>query len=136
VLVEQQGNRLPVHEHAGYHGGRPADPGGLQADDRQITFDNTRKIHIGGNVIVRIDEQPILDFDRVLIYLTQSTKARQVVTLTVIRHGKQIKLETVTIFSRLNRMITLHSLCMNLSGNLSQSQWFNSRGQRNDCNQT
>jgi serine protease Do len=44
---------------------------------------------VGGDVIIAIDNQPVLQMDDLIAYLADSTKVGQKVTLTILRNGKQ-----------------------------------------------
>jgi len=68
--------------------GGPADKAGLQGSDRQVKL-NDIDIQVGGDVIVAIDDQPVLEFDDLVTYLIRSTNAGQTVTLTILRDGAQ-----------------------------------------------
>ncbi|NJN67063.1 MAG: PDZ domain-containing protein [Chloroflexaceae bacterium] len=67
--------------------GGPADQAGVHGSDREITMDG-QPSHVGGDVLVAIDNQPINEFDDLVTYLARSTQVGQTVTLTVLRDGK------------------------------------------------
>jgi S1-C subfamily serine protease len=76
----------------------PAEKAGLQSSDQQITIDGNNT-NVGGDVITAIDDQPVLEMDDLIAYLASSTKVDQNVTLTILRDGKEQKLE-VTLAAR------------------------------------
>jgi serine protease Do len=73
--------------------GSPADKAGLRGSDRQVTIEG-QQVHVGGDVIVAMDGQPVKDFDDLITYLTRSTEVGQSITLTVLRQSKE---ETVNV---------------------------------------
>ena len=76
----------------------PAQKGGLQASNNQITIDG-QNANVGGDVITAIDNQPVLAMDDLIAYLAGSTKVDQKVTLTILRDGKQQNVD-VTLAAR------------------------------------
>jgi S1-C subfamily serine protease len=78
--------------------GGPSDKAGLHGSDKQVTIDG-QDIHVGGDVIIAINDQPVMGIDDIIAYLAASTEVGQKVTLTVLRDGKETKLE-VTLGSR------------------------------------
>jgi S1-C subfamily serine protease len=68
--------------------GTPADKAGLQGSKSEITIDG-QQVPVGGDVIVAIDDQPVLKMDDVIAYLADSTTVGQKVKLTILRDGKQ-----------------------------------------------
>jgi serine protease Do len=78
--------------------GSPADKAGVRASSKQVTIDG-QSVQAGGDVIVKIDNQPVNTMDDIISYLSRSTKLGQVVSLTVLRDGQQKTLQ-VTLGSR------------------------------------
>jgi len=76
----------------------PAEKAGLRPGKKEIEI-RQRKVNVGGDVIIRIDEQPVRRFDDLLIYLARYTKPGQRVTLVVLRENKE-KTLTVTLGER------------------------------------
>jgi serine protease Do len=76
----------------------PADKAGLRGSDRQVTI-NGATARVGGDVITAIDDQPVRRFDDLVSYLATSTSVGQKVTLTILRGGKEQKVE-VTLGAR------------------------------------
>lgn len=76
----------------------PAEKAGLRGSNQEVTLDG-RTTNVGGDVITAIDVQQILQMDDLIAYLARSTKVDQKVTLTILRDGKQKKLD-VTLAAR------------------------------------
>jgi len=53
----------------------------------------------GGDLVIALDQQPIEDFNDLLSYLITNTEVGQVITLTVLRDGKEVELP-LTIAAR------------------------------------
>ena len=66
----------------------PAEKAGLQGSTKQVTIQG-QNATVGGDVIIAIDSQPVLQMDDLIAYLANSTKVGQTVTLTILRNGKQ-----------------------------------------------
>jgi 2-alkenal reductase len=76
-----------------------ADRAGLRGGSRNVQFESLgRPVAIGGDVIIRIDDQEVRRFDDVLSYLTRR-EVGQKVDLTIIRDG-ETKTVTVTLGRR------------------------------------
>ncbi len=72
----------------------PAERAGLRGGSRNVQFESmARPVAIGGDVIIRIDDQEVRRFDDVLSYLTRR-EVGQKVDLTIIRDGET---QTVTV---------------------------------------
>ncbi len=78
--------------------GSPADKAGLRGGDRVFNL-NGRDIEIGGDVITKIDNQPVNGMDDLVSYLATETEVGQQVTLTIVRDGKEMTLKA-TLASR------------------------------------
>ncbi len=74
--------------------GSPAALAGLKAGDKFIEIDE-KKIPIGGDIIIAIDEVPIVDSSDLISYLTRYKSPGQTIVLTVIRDKKEIKVTVV-----------------------------------------
>lgn len=72
--------------------GGPADKGGLKVGSTSFT-DNGTQITIGGDVIIAYNGQPVKSFDDLNSFIVNTGSVGQNVTLTVLRSGKQIKLQ-------------------------------------------
>jgi len=48
---------------------------------------------VGGDVIIAIDDQPVKEMDDLIAYLSAKTEVGQKVNLTVLRDGKEKRLE-------------------------------------------
>lgn len=70
----------------------PAKEAGIKGSDRQTDIDG-ETVRIGGDVIIKIDNQEIKDFEDITAYLARYTKVGQVVKLTVLRNGKEQTLD-------------------------------------------
>ena len=66
----------------------PAEKAGLQGSTKQVTIQGQNAV-VGGDVIIAIDNQPVLQMDDLIAYLANSTKVGQTVTLTILRNGKK-----------------------------------------------
>jgi serine protease Do len=76
----------------------PAEKAGLKGSDKQVTI-NGQTTNVGGDVITAIDNQPVVEMDDLIAYLARNTKVDQNVTLTILRDGKEQKLD-VTLAAR------------------------------------
>ncbi|MBN1659689.1 MAG: trypsin-like peptidase domain-containing protein [Anaerolineae bacterium] len=68
--------------------GSPAEEAGLQGSARTVEIDGLQA-SIGGDVIVAIDDQPVREFEDLIVYLARSTSVGQTVRLTVLREGEE-----------------------------------------------
>jgi S1-C subfamily serine protease len=78
--------------------GSPAEKAGLVASTSPTTVDGLQT-NVGGDVITAIDAQPVKKINDLIAYLTTNTSVGQKVTLTVLRGGKEIKVD-VTLGER------------------------------------
>jgi serine protease Do len=72
--------------------GGPGDKAGLRASSRQATI-NGQQATVGGDVVTKIDGQPVTTMDDLIAYLADSTSVSQKVTLTILRDGKEQTLD-------------------------------------------
>ena len=72
--------------------GSPADKAGLRGSDRQVTI-NGQQVSVGGDVILAIDDHSVKEMDDLIAYLSAQTGVGQKVSLTVLRDGKEKRLE-------------------------------------------
>lgn len=79
--------------------GGPADEAGLRGATRDFELSNGTIVEIGGDVIVKVDDQDIFAFEDLLSFLSNKGAVDKVVTLTIIRDGKEQTLE-VTLGAR------------------------------------
>jgi S1-C subfamily serine protease len=70
----------------------PAEKAGLKGSDNQVSIDG-QNATVGGDVITAIDGQPVVEMDDLIAYLASSTKVDQKITLTILRDGKEQKLD-------------------------------------------
>ncbi len=66
----------------------PAEKAGLRGSDRQVEIEG-RKVLVGGDIIIGIDDQPVNSFDDVVAYLARYTQVGQTIRLKVLRQGKE-----------------------------------------------
>jgi len=89
ILVDAM--QLPVERGAvimAVTPGGPADSAGLRAgSDEYETKYGT--LIIGGDVIIGVDDTPVLDFDDLLGYLIRETRPGQRIRLTIVRDGEE-----------------------------------------------
>jgi S1-C subfamily serine protease len=71
--------------------GGPAAQAGLRGGDRQITVRGIPVV-AGGDVIIAIDDDPIVSFDQMIGYLSSQKLVNQEVTLTILRDGETLQL--------------------------------------------
>lgn len=64
-----------------------ASEAGLQGSNGTVIVDG-REVDVGGDVIIAIDGQPVMNFDDLLIYIALETRPGQEVTLTIIRDDR------------------------------------------------
>lgn len=76
----------------------PAAEAGLQGSDEQTTINGFNAI-IGGDVITKMNDQVINNFDDLLTYIVRQTSVGQTVTLEIIRDGETQTVE-VTLLAR------------------------------------
>ena len=77
----------------------PSDQAGLKGSQQEILVPALGgNIRTGGDVIIRIDDQVVQDFDDIINYL-DTQRVGDVVTLTVVRDGQEVEIP-VTLGSR------------------------------------
>jgi S1-C subfamily serine protease len=74
--------------------GGPSDKAGLHGSDRQVTIDG-QDIGVGGDIIIAVNNMPINKMDDIIAYLTDQTEVGQKISLTVLRNGKEVKLDVI-----------------------------------------
>jgi 2-alkenal reductase len=72
--------------------GSPADKAGLRGSNETVQMTG-RELEIGGDVIVAINGVPVRQFEDILVYVIRQTEVGQRVTLTIIRDGREQKIE-------------------------------------------
>jgi 2-alkenal reductase len=70
----------------------PADKAGLRGGNRQVRFGGIF-MTTSGDIIVAIDGVEVQDMDDLIVYLSDHTSVGQRVTLTVLRNGRQQRIE-------------------------------------------
>ena len=78
--------------------GSPADNAGLHGSDKTATIDG-QDVLVGGDIITAMDGQPVSGIDDIIAYLGANTEVGQVISLTILRDGKQTDLN-VTLQAR------------------------------------
>lgn len=73
--------------------GSPADKAGLRSGTRDLVLESGADTMIGGDVIVAIDDEKINDFDDLISFLSRRGEVGKMVTLTIIRDGREIQVE-------------------------------------------
>ncbi|MBK7897213.1 MAG: trypsin-like peptidase domain-containing protein [Candidatus Promineifilaceae bacterium] len=76
----------------------PAEAAGLQGSNEQIQINGLNAI-IGGDIITKMNDETINDFDDLLTYIVRQTSVGQTVTLEIIRDGEPQTVE-VTLQAR------------------------------------
>jgi serine protease Do len=76
----------------------PAEKAGLRGSNNDATIEG-QSIKVGGDVIIAIDNQPVLEMEDLIAYLARNTKVDQVVTITILRDGKEENVD-VTLSAR------------------------------------
>jgi 2-alkenal reductase len=66
----------------------PADEAGLRGSNRTVTSLGS-ELRVGGDVVIRIDDQRVLQFEDILVYILRSTEVGQEIELTIIRGGRE-----------------------------------------------
>ncbi|MCB0131976.1 MAG: PDZ domain-containing protein, partial [Caldilineaceae bacterium] len=86
--LELPGNRLGVYVAAIVDGGPSADAG-LQGATRTIETE-TGEFQVGGDIIIAIDDSPVVRFEDLVSYLVTKAAPGQEVELTILRDGKEM----------------------------------------------
>lgn len=76
----------------------PAGKAGLRGGDRQVVVSGVPML-AGGDIVVAINDRPVKRFDDLINYLAGFTSVGDVVTLTIVRDGKQLRID-VTLEER------------------------------------
>jgi S1-C subfamily serine protease len=76
----------------GVEPGSPADEAGLRGGDRQVVVAGVPMV-AGGDIVVAIDDTVVKRFDDVINYLATQTSVGDVVTVTIVRGDKEIKID-------------------------------------------
>jgi serine protease Do len=70
--------------------GSPADKAGLRGGSQQVQASGGSML-TGGDIVIAIDEVEVKGFDDVVNYLASRTSVGDVVTLTIVRQGEEVK---------------------------------------------
>jgi 2-alkenal reductase len=73
--------------------GSPADKAGLRSGTRDFELSNGFVTQIGGDVIIAIDDEEVETFDDLISFLARRGTVGEAVMLTIIRNGKEQKVE-------------------------------------------
>jgi 2-alkenal reductase len=76
----------------------PAEQAGLRGSTRTVTSLG-RELRVGGDVIIGIDDQPVLEFEDILVHILRNAEVGQEIELTIIRDGREQSI-TVTLGAR------------------------------------
>lgn len=68
--------------------GGPADEAGLRGSEEQTQIDG-QEVRVGGDVVLAIEGQPVVDFEDLVAYLVGRSAVGETVTLTILRDGEQ-----------------------------------------------
>ena len=71
----------------GVNEGSPADKAGIRGGDK-VTNVNGREIRLGGDIVLKIDDQDVRKIEDILTYLERYKHAGETVQLTILRDGK------------------------------------------------
>ncbi len=71
----------------GVNEGSPADKAGIRGGDK-VTSVNGREIRLGGDTVLKIDDQDVRKIEDILIYLERYKHVGDTVQLTILRDGK------------------------------------------------
>src|SRR5918992_3476446 len=71
----------------GVNEGSPADKAGIRGGDK-VTNVNGREIRLGGDIVLKIDDQGVRKIEDILTYLERYKHAGDTVRLTILRDGK------------------------------------------------
>ena len=71
----------------GVNEGSPADKAGIRGGDK-VTNVNGREIRLGGDIVLKIDDQDVRKTEDILTYLERYNHAGDTVQLTILRDGK------------------------------------------------
>jgi serine protease Do len=71
----------------GVNEGSPADKAGIRGGDK-VTNVNGREIRLGGDIVLKIDDQDVRKIEDILTYLERYKHAGDTVQLTILRDGK------------------------------------------------
>ncbi len=70
----------------------PADQAGLRGGNKEASI-RSIPVRTGGDIILSIDGESLRDFDAMITYLVNRTTVGQVVTLTILRDGKEMQVQ-------------------------------------------
>jgi 2-alkenal reductase len=73
--------------------GSPADKAGLRGGTRDIILKDGRDVTIGGDVILKIEDEDIKTFEDLISFLSRRGIVGETVTLTILRNGKEQTVE-------------------------------------------
>jgi serine protease Do len=82
----------------GVNEGSPADKAGIRGGDK-VTNVNGREIRLGGDIVLKIDDQDVRKIEDILTYLERYEHVGDTVQLTILRDGKPQNI-TITLTAR------------------------------------
>jgi 2-alkenal reductase len=96
-----QAMRLSANQHGvlveKVERGSPAEQGGLRGNDKTVFLEG-RRVSVGGDIIVAIDDKPVTKLQDLQMPITRAYPG-QVIKLTILRQGKRLHL-SVTLIER------------------------------------
>ena len=73
----------------------PSDEAGLQGGGEETVEIRGELYPVGGDIVLRIDDQPVNTSSDIIDYLASETEVGQTVTLTVLRDGEELEIKVV-----------------------------------------
>lgn len=92
--LELPNNRLGVYIAEVVADG-PADKAGLRGGSRSVDLEDGSRLGVGADIIIAINDTPVQQFEDLVSYLIVKAAPNQTVTLTILRDGKERKVEVV-----------------------------------------
>jgi len=74
--------------------GGPADKAGIKAGTTQVTVDGNQLL-VGGDIIIAINGNRIVDEDALSTYLVENTLPNQTINVTIVRNGQTMTVPLV-----------------------------------------
>ena len=75
--------------------GSPADDADLRGSSRDFELEDGQIVKIGGDVIIAIEDEQVDVFDDLISFLSRRGEVGKPVMLTILRNGKEQKVEVV-----------------------------------------
>jgi len=100
-------NKLGVYVGSVVAGG-PSDKAGIHGGGNDVSTNGSNELQAGGDIVTAIDSTPVHRFEDIVGYLVTKAEPGQKVTLTIVRDGKEMKVD-VTLGSRPSQTQTQQS---------------------------